>query len=106
MSLMIKGINLPKHCKAVEVKVYISGIDGYKEYNQEVSAIFTGEALDNIIQIPKEHGRLIDAKLLKDTIKDSIPTYTGRELKILPTYGDLDLMDKIDMMPTILEAEG
>ena len=55
------------------------------------------------IQIPTPHGRIIDADLFKEIIKDSVPAWTIG-VKI-PTYGDMDIMDKIYYMPTILESE-
>lgn len=95
MSLMIKGINLPDE-KLMEM---------FESDNHIcIGGNYYPLMIKDVIQIPEDHGRIIDAKILKDTIKDSIPTYTAG-VKI-PTYGDLDLMDKIDMMPTILEAEG
>lgn len=74
MSIILKGIDLPKYCKAVEVKFYIADIDVYRytytELNREVSAVFSGETLDNIIQIPKGHGRIGDLdKLLAERNK-------------------------------------
>lgn len=101
MSLLLKGVDLPGKGETLILKIKDSRIyREYPRYKFQPTRIKDAEA----IQIPEDHGRIIDAKILKDTIKDSIPTYTAG-VKI-PTYGDLDLMDKIDMMPTILEAEG
>lgn len=111
MSLILKGIDLPKECRAVEIKFYIPNIihsdniyiNGREMLDQEISALFTAEHLNDIIQIPKEHGRIGDFDLLKDMIKDSVPAY--RIGVKIPTYGDMDIMDKIEFIPTILEAE-
>lgn len=97
MSLMIKGIDLPIEGGYKDIRIYPSGNVDLRLLNEHIQTDCKA------IQIPEDHGRIIDAKILKDTIKDSIPTYTAG-VKI-PTYGDLDLMDKIDKMPTILEAE-
>lgn len=111
MSIILKGIDLPKEYIAVEIKFYIPNIihsdniyiNGWEMPDQEISALFTAEHLKDIIQIPKGHGRLIDADLLKYTVRDSVPAYTIG-VKI-PTFGDTQIMSAIDVMPTILEAE-
>ena len=103
MSLILKGIDMPKHCEAVEVKFYISDIDVYRytytECHREVSAVFNGEGLDNIIQIPKGHGRLIDESNWT-THEVLEPMGNGQYEEVEVAYkGD------IDNAPTILEAE-
>lgn len=110
MSIAINGIDMPKPGEMIVIAIrqesaVIDKWDITKEAEGQETFIKRERIKEaDITQIPTKHGRLIDAKILKDTIKDSIPTYTAG-VKI-PTYGDLDLMDKIDMMPTILEAEG
>jgi len=96
MSIILKGIDMPKHCEAVEVKFYISDIDVYRytytECHREVSAVFNGEGLDNIIQIPKNHGNLKDEnEIKKNSIDDDYDLYVS--------------WTDIDNAPTILEAE-
>lgn len=88
MSIILKGIDLPKDID--ELRLIINGMS---------IAIDPTEA----IQIPTPHGRIIDADLFKEIIKDSVPAWTIG-VKI-PTYGDMDIMDKIYYMPTILEEE-
>ena len=106
MSIILKGIDLPKEKEALGSKwrvVIHLAIDSNGLVTEQDSY---GEWLPtNIeaIQIPKGHGRLIDADLLKDMVRDSVPAY-GIGVKI-PTYGDMDIMDKIGFMPTILEGE-
>lgn len=88
MSIILKGIDLPKDID--ELRLIINGMS---------IAIEPTEA----IQIPTPHGRIIDADLFKEIIKDSVPAWTIG-VKI-PTYGDMDIMDKIYYAPTILESE-
>ena len=92
MSLILTGIDLPN---SGQIELIIRPHGKVFSKTRGISA--------QAIQIPKGHGRIIDAKLLKNMIKDSVPAYTAG-VKI-PTYGDLDLMDKINIMPTILEEE-
>lgn len=98
MSLILKGIDMPKHTEYITLKVYT---DGTIERVNITSTELDKDA--KAIQIPKGHGRLIDADLLKDTIRDSVPAYTIG-IKI-PTFGDTQIMSAIEVMPTILEAE-
>lgn len=90
MSIILKGIDIPKETK--EMCVMYKDKEGYLQTY----------IVKDIIQIPKG-ARLIDANLFKETIKDSVPSWTIG-VKI-PTYGDMDIMDKIYRMPTIFESE-
>lgn len=96
MSLILKGIDLPS-CSNEDCIVVI------RKDKAEVWQTGFKERTIEAIQIPKGHGRLIDADLLKDMVRDSVPAYSIG-VKI-PTYGDMDIMEKIGLMPTILEAE-
>lgn len=97
--IAIPNINKPKSC--CECPIAKSYFDCLMEKKYICPIGHTDDC--PLIEIPKPHGRLIDADLLKDTIRDSVPAY-GIGVKI-PTYGDMDIMDKISIMPTILEAE-
>lgn len=95
MSFIVKGIDMPKdYVLRIEIEpngtVWEEGRDWIKHRQ-------------SAIQIDRPHGRLIDADLFKELIKDSVPSWTIG-VKI-PTYGDMDIMGKIGCIPTILEAE-
>ena len=92
MSIILKGIDLPN---SGQIEIIIRPHGKVFSKTRGISA--------EAIQIPKGHGRLIDADLLKDTVRDSVPAYTIG-VKI-PTFGDTQIMSAIDVMPTILEAE-
>ena len=83
MSLILKRIDLPETFEAIAIITK----DG------KASCRY-GE---DVIQIPKKHGRLIDAKLLADTINKAIQDGTFTSKSIWEWIGDA---------PTILEAEG
>ena len=83
MSLIIKGMDMPKECKGIEL-VFIPK-DGDIIYNSESMSI----GAEQIVEIPTPHGRLID--------RDDI--YIGR------WDIDSDLAEQIQNAPTILEAE-
>ncbi len=90
MSLILKGIDLPKE-EILEIEITPTGfvwIDKGEEYYW---------AKDLAIQIPKGHGRIIDEKELKTKIHDV--TLEGGVL-----HGCID-KTVIHEVPTILEAE-
>ena len=97
MSIILKGIDLDE----------ITAGNGYARLEIEEDGTVVDDISDIIIaqaiQIDRPHGRLMDADLFKELIKDSVPSWTIG-VKI-PTYGDMDIMGKIGCMPTILEAE-
>lgn len=96
MSFIVKGVDLPKNYIAVEIKIVIPVRIGLRECHREVSSLFGPEALDNIIQIPKDHGRIVE---LKD-IRYCALSGDGKNIdfKFL-------LDTQVDALPTILEAE-
>lgn len=104
MSVIIKGLDMPNTCGQCNLRA----LDAWED---EYCVVLCSDIEDHtkrlyscpLVEIPKGHGRVGDLDLLKDTIKDSIPAY-GIGVKI-PTYGDMDIMDKIGFIPTILEVE-
>ena len=101
MSILIKGMDMPEHCYECLLRQGNCCLLLYEAIPPTVPLT----RLDDcpLIEIPTPHGRLIDADLFKEIIKDSVPAWTIG-VKI-PTYGDMDIMDKIYFIPTILEAE-
>jgi len=98
MSIILKGIDMPKENEELTLEINHKG--EMRIYSTELREL---DREPIVIQIPKGHGRVGDLDLLKDMIKDSAPAY-GIGVKI-PTYDDMDIMDKIEFVPTILEAE-
>lgn len=105
MSVILKGIDLPNKGERYHIFIEKDKLmcSKWKKTPSKMFENYLGEIEIEAIQIPKDHGRLIDADLFKDIIKDSVPAYSIG-VKI-PTYGDMDVMDKIAIMPTILEEE-
>ena len=99
MSFIVKGINLPKDGENIRLAITSSG-DVVEVWSSGLAKAYHP---CQAIQIPKDHGRIGDFDLLKEMVRDSVPAY-GIGVKI-PTYGDMDIMDKISIMPAILEAE-
>lgn len=92
MSILIKGIDMPKRGKTIRLEIEDNGTVWEEGYN------IKGRLQDaEAIQIPKGHGRLIDAsELIKSYMK-------GTKTDIDDFY---DTIDIIDNAPTILKSEG
>ena len=100
MSFIIKGLDMPKECRAVEIKFYIPNFNlfnGREMLDREISALFTAEHLNDVIQIPKGHGRLKDEK---DLLESAKPRGISKEI-----WEQSELYKFIVNAPTILEAE-
>ena len=77
MSILIKGIDIPRDIDFVEITTYKNGIP----------QMTIGKGRDDAIQIDRPHGRLIDESDLTDELTE---------------LNDLNLEN---IAPTILEAE-
>lgn len=86
MSIILKGIDMPKDTKSLMIVWYDQ--DDYDTVSNEIKA-------DKVIQIPTPHGRLIDADEFKSWVDD---WYDCTDIgNIVESW--------IDERPTILEAE-
>lgn len=91
MSIIIKGLDMPKEANHFEITFYSA------DEKQRETAI--GFCKPNIIQIPKGHGRLIDESAI---IKNFYHNISLKELMDSPLSAFQKCMDNA---PTILEAE-
>lgn len=99
MSIILKGINLAEMGENRRIVIYDNGHvvvkeEGWDEdgYNKHYRTIYDVQA----IQIPKDHGRLIDGdELVKHLRKDPL-------FDLVERYG---ISGVIESRPTILEAE-
>lgn len=98
MSIILEGIDLAKMGECRRIVIYdngdvvvndeVWGEDGYKHYRTSYDV--------KAIQIPKDHGKLIDAdELVKHLRKDPL-------FDLVERYG---ISGVIESRPTILEAE-
>lgn len=102
MSVIVKGMEMPKCCAYCEIQY-----DGVCEMN-------TVESIDDIaydgrpdwcplVELPEKHGRLVDVDYLKEHIYACATN--GRPLHSI--FSDIsEFMDAVDSIPTIIEAEG
>ena len=101
MSVLIKGMEMPKNCD--ECPVALCG--KYCRINQTYT---TYRALPirpdhcPLVELPEHHGRLIDAEFLKEHLYTCATN--GRPLHRM--YQELDeLLEAINDIPTVVEAE-
>ena len=100
MSIILKGIDLPEKYQ----NILIERKDGkvFVEWLDEEGIFHISEA----IQIPKDHGRLIDADALETVFKDMAKCEWNQNASPISwAYAFEDTIEEIQDAPTILEAE-
>lgn len=107
MSIILKGIDMPKTGERVYAEIRPSGEVEYiavtygKDYTRSAKVERT-----NAIQIPKGHGRLIDADALVTVFKEDAKCEWNQKVSPISwAYAFEDTIDEIQNAPTILEAE-
>jgi len=90
MSIILKGIDLPKGEGLLTVSIYNGFISVYTVTPKDTVIEHKAQA----IQIPKDHGRLIDMRALFEDLNKYQIEYNA------------DINKVISDAPTILEAEG
>ena len=88
MSILIKGIDMPKDGEEITIEISKDGLRVYSTHLKEADV--------EAIQIPTPHGRLIDKDELLSHIKKD-PLFS-----LVEQYG---ISGVIESRPTILEAE-
>lgn len=105
MSIILKGIDLPKEGEWLEViikptKEVIVDTIRYRD-----NALLNTE-YGSAIQISKSHGRLIDADALETVFKDMAKCEWNQKVRPISwAYAFEDTIDEIYNAPTILEEE-
>ena len=103
MSVILEGIDLPTNGETLIVGIYGNGLVSVEHSKPLVLAI---EINADAIQIPKGHGRLIDADELRATLRRwTEDEWNQKASPVSWAYAYEDLIDLIDDAPTILEAE-
>jgi hypothetical protein len=103
MSIILKGIDLPKENLRV-ICLFPNGAEELVVLDADSGA--TAGRPIQVIQIPKGHGRLIDADALETVFKDMAKCeWNQKAFPISWAYAFEDTIDKIEDAPTILEAE-
>ena len=103
MSLMIKGMNMPKSCKDCPCREYpkFSFESNWCCLNQKtISDVRVISPNCPLIEVPTPHGRLIDADELKKNMRNYYPS-----IDHLCCSQHVVTKRDIDCAPTIIEAE-
>ena len=90
MSILIKGMEMPKAGQVIEIA---QNVDGSMFARLEPSYGHWYE----IVEVPTPHGQLID----EDKLRFEIEKYFNG----LPIQGHYDMLKLVDEVPTIVEAE-
>lgn len=103
MSFIIQGVDLPKGYNALHMRVQSDGVVRYIIEGDDPVHIIDGA---RAIQLPKGHGRLIDADALETVFQDMAKCeWNQKAFPISWAYAFEDTIDEIQNAPTILEAE-
>lgn len=108
-SVLVKGMKMPKKCidcMGVRLNIAISMMGGICPYCKEIRTDYnmTTERPSDcpLVALPDTHGRLVDADYFKEHLIACAEN--GRPLHRM--YTELDeLIDAVDNVPTIVEAE-
>lgn len=97
MSVLIKGMEMPKHCRNCKFSYFTHGISMKCLFISEACKIKGRLSNCPLVAVPTPHGRLIDADALMECRLE--PNHY-EELKdgYIPDYD-------LDSAPTIIEAE-
>ena len=99
MSVLVKDMDLPENCFSCPLKE-----EGFCNITNAYAAqIYKRNSDCPLVELPEHHGRLIDAEFLKEHLYTCATN--GRPLHRM--YQELDeLLEAINDIPTIIEAEG
>ena len=111
MSVLVKGMEMPKSCNDCEIEVYVAKDEAvwcgkeiriikrhcaeYEYYHQDIPK----PDWCPLVEVKTPHGRLIDA----DELKKEFPHDTDWEY---PVNTNEYVCESIDDMPTVIDAEG
>ena len=105
MSLMIKGMNMPKSCKDCPCREYpkFSFESNWCCLNQKtISDVRVISPNCPLIEVPTPHGRLIDEEAIYNNVKSRC---NNCHIRACAICGVTCILNDIRTAPTIIEAE-
>lgn len=97
MSVMIKGLEMPKHCRNCKFSYFTHGISMKCLFISEACKIKGRLSNCPLVAVPTPHGRLIDAEKLLEELALFSEEIGVTEFEFVRSI--------IDNAPTIIEAE-
>ena len=104
MSVLIKGMEMPKHCRNCKFSYFTHGISMKCLFISEACKIKGRLSNCPLVAVPTPHGRLIDA----DTVEKRLQKYWYEEYPNQEASYHRAFMDSnacVKDLPTIIEAE-
>lgn len=98
MSVLIKGMELPKNCEVCPLNFYECAL--LEKSSEEIMQYFGGDSRHPdcpLVEVPK-HGRLIDADMLKRNITANLPIAVQ---DLCPSFCNI-----VDMQKTVIDESG
>ena len=105
MSIILKGLDMPSKNQTIVVEIFPSGKCAVMKIEKGECYELTTKGKAKAIQIPKGHGRLIDASQPSEKIIKAMPRNIYDERDEFYTEGLERAIEEIVDAPTILEAE-
>jgi len=106
MSIILERVDMPSKNQSIVIEIKPNGRCSMMKIEKGECYELTTKGEAKAIQIPKEHGRLIDADALETVFKDMAKCeWNQKAFPISWAYAFEDTIDEIQDAPTILEAE-
>lgn len=105
MSVIIKGMEMPKHCRNCKFSYFTHGISMKCLFISEACKIKGRLSNCPLVAVPTPHGRLIDADALLRVIEENSYRLRGATNSTENGMFLTGIRQAIDESPTIIEAE-
>lgn len=101
MGVYIKGLTIPEMADNTSIKMELRKLDGVVTIGIMTGGYSCAEQWNYylIAKIPEPHGRLVDANFMREAL--GAGCIARRD-----SNGDLIALASIEMLPTVIEAEG
>ena len=122
MSVIIKGMEMPKNCAECRMWCICECLNDFEDFESICYAVEDGDLVRDkncpLVEIPTPHGRLIDADVFAENIKN-VSIRQGYKNTLIDEYLSVDdvfdaIIDELtgktlygfELNPTSIEAEG